>query len=382
MSGSLPRLSADRTGAHLGLALALSLLLGPFATGPARAQQTGVQVSGSLGLGLTQIRNQAGGGSRLGVQDNLLSASWLRISGWEDLGSGLEALFRLETSIAPDTGLAGGNGSGGEKFWNRQSWVGLRSASLGQITFGRQFHAAGDRGVRSFDVYNLAGSSLHVVPVGLFGVNRFAGNDSRADNSIKYRLAVPGLLELGLSQALGEETVGRSHSADLALLRQDFEVAASYVRYNAPAVVAATGALPRHVFASAGGNVTLGAVRAYLAFGHSTLDPTTAGRQTQKNRLVGLGVNWRVAPWGSLKGAYYGDQGRNLNGVSGRDGAKRTWVLSAHHDLSRQTELTAALFRNGFTGGYLLEPINLNALGRSPTQSGVGGFSLGVRHSF
>jgi predicted porin len=369
-------------GRLLALRLALLLVLSPFAANPGLAQGTGVQVSGSIGLGLTKLRNQTGAGSLLAVQDSLLSASWLRVSGREDLGSGLEALFRLESSLAPDTGLAGGNGSGGAKFWNRHSWVGLRWASLGQVTLGRQFHAAGDRAVRSFDVYNLAGSSLHVVPASLFGVNRFSGNDARADNSIKYRLAVPGLLEFGLSYALGEGAAARSHSADLALVRKDFEVAASYVRFNAPAGVAATGAVPRHVFASIGGNVTLGPVRAYLAFGESILEPTVAGRQTQKNKLTGLGLNWRVGPWGNLKAAFFGDQARHLNGVPGRDGAKRTWMASAHHDLSPRTELSAAVFRNSFTGGYLLEPINLAVLGRDPAQPGVGGFSLGIRHSF
>lgn len=385
MCGWPRRCSAEAgVGARVRTVLkrALKLALPLLATSLAQAQERRVEPTLSIGAGVTRLGHQSGSGSQLALQDHLLNASWLRISITEDLGSGLQALIRLESSVGTDTGSVGGNGSGGAKFWNRLSWLGLRSATLGQLTLGRQFHAANDRIIRSFDAYNAAGSSLHVVPFSLFGVNRYAGNDARADNSLKYRAAVPGLLELGLSVGLGEGTGGDSRSVDLALVRKGYEVAAAYVSFDAPAVVAATGALPRHRLLAVGGNATLGPVRAYLARGESSLDPTVAGRQTQKNTLTSVSLNWLVQPLWTLKAAWYGDQAKQLNGVTGRDGTKRTWVVSAHHDLSRRTELSAVVFRNEFSGGYLLEPINLNALGRSPTQSGVGGVSLGIRYAF
>lgn len=374
--------AAERAWAVLALMLSMVLSLALFAAGHARGQEADAPVSGSLGLAVTTLRHQSGAGSLLAVQDNLLNASWLRISGREDLGSQLEALFRFEAGVGPDTGTVGSAGSSGTRVWNRQSWVGLRSASLGQLTLGRQFHVANERFIRSFDAYNAVGSSPHVVPFFLFGVNRYSGNDSRADNTIKIRMAVPGLLELGLSGALGEDTAGRSHSVDVALVRKNVEVAVVHVRHDAATAVVATGALPRHRLLIIGDNAAVGPVRVYLARSESTLDATLAGRQTQKNRLTSMGLNWTLAPWGHWKAAVYDDEARHLNGVPGRDGIKRTWVMSAHNDLSRRTELSAAVFRNRFTDGYLLEPINLGALGRDPAQSSEGAVSLGIRYTF
>jgi predicted porin len=360
-------------------AWALAALL---AAGAAQAQATGVQLSGSLGAGATQFREQTGGTSLKAVNDNLLTASWLRLAGAEDLGGGLEALFRLESGVAADFGNAGGPGAGGAKFWNRQAWVGLRSSKLGQLTLGRQFHAGTDRALRSFDVYNLAGTSLHVVPMALFGVNRFANNDTRVDNAIKFRTAVPEVLEFGASLAAGEGSTGKSYSADLAHTRKDFEVGLSYVHYDALARVAATGLLPEHEVLSVGGNVTLGRVRAYLSYANSTLDSTVAGRVAQKNKIVALGVNWSVAPAVAVKAAFYDDKGTSLNGLAGRNGKKQTVVASAHYDLSKRTDLYTVLFQNRFSDGYKLDPVNIAALGRDASKATVSGYSLGIRHQF
>lgn len=352
------------------------------AAGAAHAQGSSVEISGQLGAGATSLNHQTGGGSLKLLNDNLIATSYLRFGGTEDMGGGVAALFRLEAGVGLDTGAAGGNGAGGAKFWNRQSWVGLRSGNLGVVTLGRQFHAASDRALRTFDVYNLAGSSLHVVPLALFGVNRFSGNDTRADNSVKFRTAVPGVLDFGVSVAAGEGTSGRSYSTDLAHGGTNYEVGVFYVHYDAATRVAATGLLPEHEVLGIGGNVTLGPVRPYLAYYDSSLDSTVAGRLTQKNKIIAAGINWTVLPLVNLKAAYYDDKGTSLNGIAGRDGKKRTFVVSGQYFLSKRTELYAAAFQNRFSDGYKLEAVNLAALNRNPAASSVNGYSAGIRHSF
>ena len=302
------------------------------------------------------------------LNDNLLTTSWLRFSGAEDLGGGLEAIFRLESASGwtlaapaepvrevPSSGIASPGLACARTNW-------------GSSTLGRQFHAATDRALRSFDVYNLAGSSVHVVPLGLFGVNRFAGNDSRADNAIKFRTGLPDVLEAGVSVAAGEGATGKSYSADLAHVRKNFELGLAYVHFEAATRVAATGLLPEHEVLSLGGNVALGSVRAYLSYADSALDSTVAGRLRQKNKIVALGLNWKVAPLTALRAAYYDDKGTNLNGIAGRNGKKATLVMSAHHDLSKRTDLYAAAFQNRFTDGYKLDPVNIAALAATPAR--------------
>lgn len=341
------------------------------------------KVSGRLGAGTTLLNHQTGGGTSESLTDNLLETSWLRLSGSADLSGGMGALFRLETGVATDTGAAGGTGSGGSKFWNRQSWVGMRLPdSTGVVTLGRQFHAGADRAIRTYDVYHLQGSSIQVVPLALFGVNRFNGSDSRVDNSIKYRLSVPSVLELGASVGASEGSVGKSESFDVAHAGQHYEIGLSYLHYDAPTRIASTGQLPQHQVIALGGNVQVGTVQAFLAGYGSKLDSTVAGRLKQKNKVMALGLDWRIIPVVSLKTAWYGDKGETLDGVAGRDGHKNTWVASAQYLLTQQFELSLTAFENKFSGGYRVEPVNIAALGRDPKASSVAGASAGLRFSF
>jgi predicted porin len=110
----------------------------------ALAQQSSLQIYGRANLGLDHY--QAKGGTdptqdrdgRVRVFDN---GSRLGFRGTEDLGSGLRAIYQIETGVNVDngsnTGQAGAtNGSTG--FWaSRDSFVGLDS-NYGRLTFGRQ----------------------------------------------------------------------------------------------------------------------------------------------------------------------------------------------------------------------------------------------------
>lgn len=348
------------------------------AASAAHAQGAGVQLTGQLGAGATYFNHQTGAGSLKVLNDNVLSASWLRFSGTEDLGGGFTALFRLESGVSVDTGTP----TSATKFWNRQSYVGLQVAGVGLLTLGRQFHAATDRAIRTLDVYQLAPSTPHAVPLALVAVNKYAANDSRVDNAIKYRVSIPKVLDFGASVAAGEGTAGRSYSMDVAHRGDSYEVGALYLHVDAAARIATTGQLPQEKVTAFGGNVAFGPVRPYLAYFDSSLDSTVAGRLAQKNKVLDVGVNWTVTPFLTAKAAYYDDKGTNLNGIAGRNGKKSTMVVSAQYSLSKRTELYAAGFQNRFTDGYKLDPLNIAALNRDSAASSVSGLSAGMSHSF
>ena len=355
-------------------------------TTAAWAQTSTVQIEGNVGAGLTYKNHQTGSSTLKEVSPNLLVASYLRFGGSEDMGGGMKAIFRLESSLNMDTGTPGGNGAGGNKFFNRQSWVGLDMGSAGTITLGRQFHAATDRAIRTFDVYNVGGTSLHNTPLALFGVNRYAGNDTRVDNSIKYRFGRPGVIDFAVSYGFGEvggsSSLGRSYSAEVSQTTAAYSIGASVVSFNAPALVATTGFMPKHDLVSVGGNVKLGDFRPYAAYYKSKLDSTTAGRLTQNNDILDLGLAWTGYSQFQFKGNYIDDKGTSLNGLAGRDGHKKTLVLSVEYFLSKRTALNAALFNNRFSDGYKLEATNLAALARDPASSSVSGWSAGIVHAF
>ena len=343
------------------------------------AQQSTAEVYGQLGLGLT-TRSGVLTVAATDLADNQIATSYIGFRGNEDLGGGRKAVYRLEGSVAVDSGLMGATVGGANKVFNRQSFVGIDFGSGGALTLGRQFSAATDRFIRTLDPQNAAGS-LSVIPVGLFGVNRFVGNDTRVDNSIKYRVAGAAGFEGGVSYGISEDVSGVSYAADIAQLTPNYQIGATYVSFSAPTVVATTGVRPEHQVWTVGGNAPVGPVKLWVTFLGSKLDATVAGRATQENKVMTLGVAYRPAAT-DFKLVYYHDQGTSLNGIIGRDGNKDTLVASAEYYLSKRTSLYGVIFQNRFTDGYKLEAVNLAALGRDPTSDAVQGLSLGIRHTF
>jgi predicted porin len=193
---------------------------------------------------------------------------------------------------------------------------------------------------------------------------------------------VPKVLDFGVSVAAGEGVAGRSYSMDIAHRGDNYEVGALYLHVDAAARIASTGLLPQEKVTAFGGNVAFGPVRPYLAYFDSSLDSTVAGRLTQKNKVLDVGVNWSVTSLATIKAAYYDDKGTNLNGIAGRNGKKKTTIVSGQYLLSKRTEMYAAVFQNSFTDGYKLDPVNQAALNRNAAASSVRGFSVGMSHSF
>lgn len=355
--------------------------------------QSDVRLYGQIGVGLN---NTVASGSGLSVRtntmtDNAQSMSYFGFTGSEDLGGGLSAIYRLESGVAADIGSAGGSGAGGAKFFNKQSWVGLRSASAGTLTFGRQFHVLIERVARTLDVNFTDGAILQVLPLGLFGVNKYAGSDSRVDNSLKYRLSIPEVMDFGVSYGLSERVPGAgapaqgaSYSLDIARSTKEYAVGATYVHYDNLARLA-DGSLPQYKVWAVGGNFALGDWRPYLSYFDSRFDSATLGGGQQVNRIVSLGLAWKpaTAPQWSGTLALYHDQGRTLNGAAGRDGNKNTLVATGYYGLSKRTDLYALYSRSTYSGGYQQEKANQATFGHlaAPLES-VTGLSVGMRHKF
>ncbi|WP_293775642.1 porin [uncultured Oxalicibacterium sp.] len=102
----------------------MPLLLATLCTS-AKAQSN-VTMYGYLDLGIVKRSGESAGLAR-GYNN------WLGIHGKEDLGSGLQATFRLETRFNPDTGES----ERPRTFWQGESTVGLHSDTYGTLRLGR-----------------------------------------------------------------------------------------------------------------------------------------------------------------------------------------------------------------------------------------------------
>lgn len=351
----------------------------------AYAQQTSsVEVYGMVGASYTKKNNQgATNASLTELSTNSMAVSYLGFRGREDLGNGMAAVFRLESGLSPDNGTIGRPVA----YFDRQAFVGLTSNTWGAVTLGRQFHASTDRAIRTYDVYNLAPANAHIVPIALYGVNRFASNDNRVNNAIKYRMDKPTGIQAGVSYSMGEAsgstTKGTSSSYDVAYVGSNYAIGAGWVSYNGAATLGTTSVLPKHEVTSFGGNMNFGDVTPYVSYYKSTLDSaTTAGLKPQANSITTAGLAWKATSTVLIRGAYTTDKGTDLNNVVGRNGQKNTMVLSAEYALSKRTSINAILAKNILRDGYLSETFYTAALGRNPNAASVQFYGFGVNQQF
>ena len=95
--------------------------------------QSNVTLAGRVDVSAGEIDN--GGPKQRRVDSGTYTASRLVFRGREDLGDGLYAGFYLETRFNPDLGASNSS----SKFFNGGSFATIGSASLGQISLGRQY---------------------------------------------------------------------------------------------------------------------------------------------------------------------------------------------------------------------------------------------------
>jgi len=114
-----------------------ALAASSLAPGLALAQSS-VQISGLLDLWAGSERSTSAAGVRSSTSQlgrNGLTTSYWSISGSEDLGGGLSALFTLDAYIQPDTGIISQTPTSG--YFSRSAYVGLRHTQWGTLVFGR-----------------------------------------------------------------------------------------------------------------------------------------------------------------------------------------------------------------------------------------------------
>ncbi len=151
------------------------------------------------------VESVKAGDSVTRVSSDNLASSRFGLKGTEDLGSGLKAVFALESSVKPDTGAADST-----RFFGRQAWIGL-SGGFGELRLGRTDSSIGALagnsnilGAQSYDDFSAA-QTLAAVKY------------RRVDNGITYVLpkVVDGLsaqvqysTRAGEPKVLGAETAG------------------------------------------------------------------------------------------------------------------------------------------------------------------------------
>lgn len=182
--------------------------------------QTAAKGPGGQPVGAHQIAQMDGGAT------GMLASRW-GLSGVEDLGGGMRALFKIENGFSINNGTAS---QGGDEF-GRQAWVGL-SAPAGTVSLGRQ----------SDSTVDLVSPLTYCFNWGYFNAHPDDYDNvcytKRINNSIKYASPkISGFQFVGIYSfggIAGNFTQNQLWSAGVGYSSGSFSIAASYVNARNP----------------------------------------------------------------------------------------------------------------------------------------------------
>jgi predicted porin len=325
--------------------LALAVL-GAFA-GSALAQSS-VTLYGVADANFTSQKgyNAAGASQRLNaIGSGGLQGSRWGLRGTEDLGGGARATFTLENGFNIDTGVAGQGSAGTSttvpgttpattitqpRLFGRHAWVGVGSASIGDIRLGRTLtpigvatDELGPMGTKGADIMAVAGT---LGAVGAYrtdnAITYVSPNWAGFSTQLQYSLA-----QDGAEQNKPNEKVGRHFGLNAMYKAGPFLIGGAYLNVEDTAVAAgkqkATGAL---LF----GGFNFGFMALKLAVNQDDF------KGAEKPTTIAGSVEVPVGPV-MLSGAF--GLAKDNTGVANVDDDAKIYTVQAVYDLSKRTSL-------------------------------------------
>ena len=346
---------------------------------PASAQSS-VTLYGVVDTGIDYANHQPNGGNSIvRVSSGNTAGSRWGLRGVEDLGSGQQAVFVLESGYDTDTGKS----SQGSRLFGRMAYVGVQG-NWGSLLLGRQQNALFDF-IGAFDPMLLAPRYSIL--------NQDIAFVSRADNTVKYTGTFGGVTASAMystgaetstvngSEIPGDPKIGREYGFRMSYSGGPFAIGAVYDEVNTGATTSNPDAKTRRAVVA--GTYAFSRVKAFAgyrwarAYDGALLAGASSGAANQGSNLYWTGLIWDATPAIALSAAAYYQDFRN----TGND----AWLFvgNARYAFSKRTNAYLSV-------GYTLNKGDAN-LGLS---SGVGGFgyttpgtnqlgaAVGIRHLF
>ncbi len=360
--------------------------------GTAQAQSS-VTVYGIMDAGVASVSSSTG--RVQGLTSGGLATSRLGFRGTEDLGGGLKANFNLEAGLdlgngnmgtapthktATDATAPAANTSG--TTFDRQAWVGLESAKLGQIQFGRTTRLEFDAIVAG-DAFGAAGfASAGQVTYGQVAylspnMASAANSRNRYANSIKAATARVAGFQLAYQHSFGEvadasKSQGIAYAVDYTQGKAKATYAYSRQNDTAGLKLAETTALT--------GSYDFGVAKAFV--GMSQLERAD---KTEKTKANWVGATAPVNAKISLMAQYtkFNNVGNTASaGAVAADDADM-YALGATYAFSKRTAAYAMYARTNNEGAAAVSVLGTMGVTAAPAAGkDQSGYTVGVRHSF
>lgn len=364
----------------------------------AHAQST-VTLYGLIDEGLTYTSN-VGGHSNWELMSGEAQGSRWGIKGSEDLGGGLQAVFRLENGFDASSGrlMEGG------RMFGRQAYVGMSKDGVGSLTFGRQYDS----------LVEFLGPLTANGNWGGFMFDHPFGNDNtdnffRLDNAVQFNSANWSGFQLSttyaFSNSAGQFSKNNAQSVGAGYTNGPLTIGAGYLNVNDPGantVGAVTtddaGFLAsRQTVYGAGLSYQIGQSTLGFVYTHTDLkDPTSfqyisgsivpPGQTLSSLKFDNFEVNatYFVTPALMVGGMYYYTQGK-LD--ASQSNAKLHWQmfgLIADYSLSKRTDvyIGGTFMKVNGHSGTALDNAYLTAADDSSSNSRQAMARIGLRHKF
>ncbi len=292
--------------------------------------QSSVTLYGNVDASLAYVKTKvkgAGSSTTTGVESSVLTDSFFGLKGQEDLGGGLKAIFKLESSIEVDTGAQAAN-----NFFGKNAYVGL-AGDFGTVKLGNQ-ESLFKTEAAAFDAFG--SSRLMAASNTLFvGATALGGS---WQNTIGYTSPNLNGLTLSAQHSARETNVGKSAAT---VNGGGTAVAANYsagalglsaVYGDVRNTAGAAGAEQNKAWLL-GASYDFGAVKGFAQYGQDKMEDASGADEKAKFFQVGAVVP--VTQTGAVHASY---------GQTKVDDAKaRQFSLAYHHGLSKRTSVYAGV---------------------------------------
>jgi predicted porin len=367
--------------------------------------QSSVTLYGVIDTGLIYTNNQ-GGHSAWQETSSATENTVYGFKGAEDLGGGLQAVFKLENGFNLNNGTLFNSGDA----FGEQAYVGLQSNQFGTVLFGRQFDSVNDYLGPLSAAGSGYGGNLSAHP---FNNDNLAADSLSLNNTVKYVSTSYAGLTFGgaysFSNSASSFSNNRAYGFGATYARGPLNVAAAYLQMNNAgggtlgtnpngAVALGDGSADfvaaRQRIWGVGGNYAFGPATVGLLWTHSQIDDMasvfagSAGNVALNGglRLNNYEVNARYAltPALSLAGAYTFTDGAYSTGGASSSPKWHEVTLQTDYSLSKRTDLYAeGVYQHvtGGSGGSVLSDATINTLSPSSSNSQVA-ITVGIKHAF
>jgi len=374
------------------LAAAVAAAAASMLAAPAAMAQSSVTISGIFKVGVDQWRisnrsaaRVAGSNSETRITDN---SSRMIFGITEDMGGGLSGIAQLDARFTPDDAGGGFAESG-------NTWVGLRSTSLGTITFGRHdLHYGKQPDDLASKAGALMGAAVSLMDYTYTGT-AIAGA-TRTPNVIRYdtpnwsgfAATVAYSPNAGGNEADMTSTLrkGNAWNFNPSYTTSNWQIGYSHWNQKNDAG-GATANQKSNVFY---GYMRFGPFKVGAALNQSEVESDTAAGQVTvaDRRAWTIPVSWSAGPH-NLYAHYTRADEDDSAAAAGLDTKARMIAFAYVYDLSKRTSvgLTYATINNGTAAAYNFFTNNNAAALGSAGSPGLAGedhrlLALTVRHAF